>query len=388
MQIELAKRIHDLAPYLFVELDKKKAAAIARGVDVISLTIGDPDLATPEAVVKAGQAAMAQADYHHYPTYNGQQEFRKEAASWMKLRYGVELCPDKEITAVIGTKEGIAHLPFALVDPDDIVLCPEPGYPVYAIATGLAGGKTHYMPLVAENNFLPDLDAIPKDVAQKAKLMWINYPNNPTAAIADKAFLQKAVDFAQEHQIVLAADCAYSEISFDGYQSPSVLELPGAKEVAVEFHSMSKTYNMTGWRIGFVAGQPEVVSVLGRLKSNLDSGAFEVVQQAAIAAMKMWPDCMPPILKTYQNRRDILVNGLKKIGYQPPLPKASFYVWMPVPGGDDVAFSAKLIEQVGVLVTPGSGFGPSGKGYVRFALTVGEDRMQEVVERIGKAGLI
>jgi LL-diaminopimelate aminotransferase len=387
MKDKLAGRMQKLAPYLFAELDRKKADAQARGVDVISFTVGDPDLPTPPEIVEAGQAALANPNNHRYPAYAGSKEFRQAAAGWMKRRFEVDLDPDREIVALIGTKEGIGHLPFALVDRGDVVLCPEPGYPVYAIATRLAGGEAHPLPLTSENSFLPDLDGIPPDVCKRAKALWINYPNNPTGACAPQEFFEKAVAFAQEHQLVLCVDCAYSEIAFDTYRPPSVLELPSARDVTVEFHSLSKTYNMTGWRVGFIAGQPDVVKALGDLKSNLDSGVFGAVQEAGIAAMKLWPKHLPDLMKIYKRRRDLLVGGLERAGYAPPTPQATFYIWMPVPGGDDKEFATQLIETAGVIVTPGSGFGPSGKGYVRLCLTVDEGRLQEAILRIEKAGI-
>jgi LL-diaminopimelate aminotransferase len=379
--------MQELAPYLFAELDRKKAEAQARGVDVISFTIGDPDLPTPAEIVEAGQAALADPQNHRYPAYAGSPAFKQAAALWMQRRFDVDLDPDREIVALIGTKEGIGHLPFALVNPGDVVLCPEPGYPVYAGATRLAGGEAHPLPLTAERSFLPDLEGIPKDIRKRAKALWINYPNNPTGAVAPEEFLKKAVAFAKEHDLILCADCAYSEIGFDGYRPPSVLELPGARDVAVEFHSLSKTYNMTGWRVGFIAGRPDIVGALGTLKSNLDTGVFGAVQAAGIAAMRLWPRHLPDLNRIYQRRRDLLVAGLKQAGYSPPTPRATFYIWMPVPGGDDQAFATRLIETAGVIVTPGSGFGPSGKGYVRLCLTMDEDRLQEAVTRIEKAGV-
>ena len=387
MKDRFAARMQKLAPYLFAELDRKKSEAQAKGVDVISFTVGDPDLPTPPEIVEAGQAALANPNNHRYPAYAGSKEFRQAAAGWMKRRFEIDLDPDREIVALIGTKEGIGHLPFALVERGDVVLCPEPGYPVYAIATRLAGGEAHPLPLTAEKSFLPDLDGIPPEVCKKAKALWINYPNNPTGACAPQEFFEKAVSFAQEHQLVLCVDCAYSEIAFDNYRPPSVLELPGARDVTVEFHSLSKTYNMTGWRVGFIAGQPDVVRALGDLKSNLDSGVFGAVQEAGIAAMKLWPKHLPDLMKIYKRRRDLLVGGLERAGYAPPTPQATFYIWMPVPGGDDREFATRLIETAGVIVTPGSGFGPSGKGYVRLCLTLDEGRLQEAILRIQKAGI-
>jgi len=387
MTIQLAERMRALAPYLFAALDRKKEKLVARGVDVISLTIGDPDLPTPQEIVRAGQAALEDPANHRYPAYAGSAAFRREAAAWMQRRFGVALDPDEEIAALIGTKEGIAHLAFALIDPGTVALCPEPGYPVYALAARLAGGEAHVLPLRAEHGFLPRLDEIPAAVAQRARLLWINYPNNPTGAGAPVEFFEEAVAFARRHGLLLCADCAYSELAFDGYRAPSVLELEGAREVTVEFHSMSKTYNMTGWRVGFVAGCRQAVGALARLKSNLDSGVFGAVQQAAVAAMRLDPQHLDALCATYQRRRDVLVEGLRRAGYDPPLPKATFYVWMPVPGGDDAAFAARLMDEAGVMVTPGSGFGAAGSGYVRMTLTASEQRLAEAVERIGRAGV-
>jgi LL-diaminopimelate aminotransferase len=387
MSSPLAHRMSLLAPYLFADLDRKKEAAKARGVDVIALTIGDPDIPTPPAIVAAGAAALRDPETHRYPAYAGSPVFRQAAAEWFGRRYQVKLDPDQEVLALIGTKEGIGHLMFALVDPGDVVLCPDPGYPVYSIATRLSGGEPYFMPLTAEHGFVPDLDAIPKKVAGRAKALWINYPNNPTAAVAERAFLEKAVAFAHTHGCILCVDSAYSEIAFDGYRAPSVLELPDAREVTIEFHSLSKTYSMCGWRIGFAVGARALVGALGTLKNNLDSGVFQAVQLAGVEALRSWPKYLPELLATYQRRRDVLITGLRAAGYAPPVPRATFYVWMPVPGGDDVGFAGRLIEQVGVMVTPGSGFGPSGKGYVRFSLTVDESRLQEAAARIKKAGL-
>ncbi len=387
MRVALADRMGEIAPYLFLDLDRKKEQAKQRGMDVISLTIGDPDLPTPVEIIEAAREAVGDPSNHHYPDYAGSPAFRRSAVDWMKRRFSVELDAEKEVVALIGSKEGIAHLPFCLVNPGDVVLCPEPSYPVYATSAKLAGARIAWLPLLAENGFLPDLGSIPADVAKKAKLLWINYPNNPTAAVAPMSFLSSAVEFARRHELVLCVDAAYSEIAFDGRKIPSVLEIPGSREVAVEFHSMSKTYNMTGWRVGFMAGQPEVVGALAKLKSNIDSGVFQVVQLAAQAAMQLWPKHRDEVLGIYQSRRDVLCKGLQKAGYQLQIPQATFYVWMQVPGGDDVGFASKLIENTGVLVTPGSGFGQSGKGFVRFSLTVDENRLQEAVERIGRVGL-
>ncbi len=380
--MKLAKRIAQLPAYLFADLDKKKQAAIARGMDVISLSIGDPDLPTPELIVRAAEKAVADPANHSYPAYAGSKAFREACAKWMERRFGHRFDADKEVLGLIGSKEGIAHLPLALVDPGDVVLCPQPGYPVYAIATRLVGGEVFEMPLLAKNGFLPDLDAIPTEVADKAKLLWINYPNNPTGAVAGLDFFERVVDFCRVHDIVLCSDNAYSEICFDDYRAPSVFDVPGAREVAIEFHSMSKTYNMTGWRVGFLAGRGDVVEPFRDLKSNLDSGPFSAVQVTAMEAMARGEALVPDLCKIYKGRRDALVAGLRRAGFEPFVPQATFYVWMPVPGGDDQAFAGRLVDELGVIVTPGSGFGPAGAGYVRFSLTVDEARLEEAVKRI------
>jgi len=387
MTLRLARRMSLLQPYLFADLDRKKQAAIARGMDVISLSIGDPDLPTPGPVVEAGQAAMADSKNHRYPAYAGSKAFRRTAADWLDRRFSVHLDPDRELVALIGSKEGIFHLALVLVGEGDVVLCPEPGYPVYAVSTRMAGAEVHEMPLVAERDFLPDLDAVPAGVLARARAIWINYPNNPTGAFADRAFYSKAVAFAQEHELTLCVDAAYSEITFDGLRALSVFEIPGAREVAVEFHSLSKSYNMTGWRVGFAVGRPDVIEPLADFKSNLDSGVFGAVQAAGIRAMESWPGPSEQVCETYRRRRDRLVAGLSRAGYDVTAPRGTFFVWMPVPGGDDKRFAGRLIDEVGVVVTPGSGFGPSGAGYVRFALTVDEHRLDEAVERIVRAGV-
>ncbi len=384
MSVRLAGRMQKLAPYLFAELDRKKREAQARGLDVISLTIGDPDLPTPAAIVEEGQRALADPANHRYPAYAGGMPFRNAAARWLKRRYGVDLDAEKEIVALIGTKEGIFHLPFVLMDPGDVALVPDPGYPVYSIATRLIGGEVHWLPLREENGFLPDLSSIPGEVLAKARVLWVNYPNNPTAAVADEGFFRRAVGFCREHGLILAVDSAYSEIAFDDYRAPSALQLPGAKEVTIEFHSLSKTYSMCGWRVGFAAGNAEVVSALARLKSNMDSGVFGAIQQAARAAMETWPGHLSEVVDVYRRRRDALVEELRRGGLNPPNPRATFYVWLKVPGGDDQAFAGALVEKTGVLVAPGSGFGPSGKGFVRLALTAPEDRLREAGRRMAK----
>ncbi len=384
MNLEKSQRLKKLPPYLFVELDRKKAEAVARGVDVIDLGIGDPDIPTPDFIVEKMKEAVANPAYHRYPSSQGMPRFRQAAASFCSRRFGVELDPETEICCVIGSKEAIAHFPLAYInDLEDVVLVPTPGYPVYHIGTLFAGGTTYYMPLTAENDFLPDLGAIPSDVAQKAKIMWLNYPNNPTAACADETFFKQVVDFARQHEIIVCHDNAYSEMTYDGYKAPSFLEVPGAREVGVEFHSLSKTYNMTGWRIGFVAGNAEIVSALKQVKSNVDSGQFEAVQEAAIAALESDQSCVEEMRRIYTERRDTLVEGLRGIGLDAMKPKATFYVWVKVPEGHTSAsFSSLVLEKAGIVCTPGNGFGDPGEGYIRMALTVPAARLEEAVERL------
>jgi len=308
------------------------------------------------------------------------QPFREAVAGWYKRRFSVDLDPSNEIISLMGSKDGVAHIPEAFVNPGDYVLVPSPGYPVYSTGTLFAEGKVHEMPLLFENAFLPDLDTIPKEVADKARLMWINYPNNPTSAIAPPKFFDEVVSFAREHDIVVVSDNAYSEVSFDGYKAPSFLEADGASEVGIEMHSLSKTYNMTGWRIGMAVGNQEVIRGLGTIKTNIDSGTFNPVQYAAIAALSGPQDCVADACAIYQERRDVLVNGLRKLGFDIQAPKATFYVWLRVE--DSIATAAKMLNEVGIVVTPGIGFGKSGEGYVRFAITRSVDRIKQAIERM------
>ena len=375
-----AKRIDNLPPYLFARIDEMKAKKRAEGVDVIDLGVGDPDLPTPPHIVQALIDASRNPDNHHYPSYLGMQSFREAVAGWYDRRFSVELDPSSQVISLMGSKDGVAHIPEAFVNPGDYVLVPSPGYPVYSTGTLFAEGKVHEMPLLSENSFLPDLDAIPREVAEKARLIWINYPNNPTSAIAPPRFFDEVVAFAREHDIVVVSDNAYSEVSFDGYKAPSFLEADGASEVGIEMHSLSKTYNMTGWRIGMAVGNTEVIRGLGTIKTNIDSGTFNPVQHAAIAALSGPQDCVAEACAIYQERRDVLVNGLKKLGFEIQAPKATFYVWLKVNGSIQVA--AKMLDEAGVVVTPGVGFGTSGEGYVRFAITRSVDRIKEAIERM------
>ncbi len=383
MQFEFADRVKQLPPYLFKEIDRLKAELIAKGVDVINLGVGDPDLPTPKHIIDRLKEAAEDPANHQYPSYSGMNDFKHAVARWYARRFNVELDPESEVLTLIGSKEGIAHLPLAFINPGDLALVPTPAYPVYAVAVLFAGGTSHEMPLLAENGFLPDLSAIPEDVARKAKLMFLNYPNNPTSAVAEREFFEKVVAFAEEHRIIVCHDAAYTEMAFDGYRPMSFLEVPGAKDVGIEFHSLSKTYNMTGWRLGFAVGNASVLSGLGQIKSNVDSGAFNAIQWAGIAALEESQDCVREMQRIYQERRDVLVEGLRKAGLDAQPPKATFYVWCPVPDGMTSAeFTSLLLKEAGIVTTPGSGFGGPGEGFIRMALTVSKERLREAAERI------
>ena len=375
-----AARMNNLPPYLFARIDEMKAQQQKKGTDIIDLGVGDPDLPTPDHIVASLCEAAQNPENHHYPSYAGMPEYRSAVADWYQQRFGVSLDPQKEVIALMGSKDGIAHIAEAFVDPGDYVLTPSPGYPVYRTGTLFAEGKVHEMPLTEKNNFVPVLEEIPEKVAKAAKLMFINYPNNPTAAVAPDGFYREVVDFASDHGIVVVSDNAYSEIAYDGFRAPSFLEIKGAMEVGIEMHSLSKTYNMTGWRIGMAVGNEEILAGLGRVKTNVDSGVFNAVQRAAITALSGPQDCVKNACATYQERRDVLVAGLRSLGFEVAAPQATFYIWMPVQ--DCMAFAAKLLSETGIVVTPGVGFGPGGEGYVRFALTRPVARINEAVERM------
>ncbi len=383
VSIRPARRIKNLPPYLFAEVDRRIGEKRAAGFDVISLGIGDPDLPSPAHVVEAAQEAVADPRRHRYPDYYGLPEFRRAIARWYEKRFEISLDPDKEVIPLIGSKEGIAHMPVAWIDPGDVVLVPDPGYPVYSIGTLLANGEPYLMPLQADRNFLPDLNAIPADVLAKARLLWINYPNNPTAAIAPMEFFEEAVAFGKRHNILIAHDNAYSDVCYDGYRAPSFLEVPGAKEIGVEFHSLSKTYNMTGWRSGMVVGNPVAIEALGRVKTNVDSGIFDAVQIASIAALDGDPHWVEERNARFQARRDATIATLRKIGIQVEPPKASLYIWAPVPPGQkSVDFSLRVLDEAAVWITPGVGFGANGEGFFRISLTVPDQRLAEALERL------
>jgi LL-diaminopimelate aminotransferase len=383
-----SERLRALPPYLFAELDRMKQEQVKKGVDIISLGIGDPDLPTPPHIIRALAETAADPANHQYPSYEGMLSFRKAAADWYRSRFAVALDPAKEVLTLIGSKEGIGHLSLAFVNPGDVVLVPDPGYPVYAAGTLFAGGECHCMPLTPARKFLPDLEAIPGGVLRRAKILWLNYPNNPTGAVAPRDFLSHAVEFARKHRLILAHDAPYSEIAYDGYRPESVLALPGACEVAIEYHSVSKTYNMTGWRLGFAVGNPEILAGLGRVKQNLDSGVFQAVQYAGIAALTGSQDCVADNCRIWQERRDVLIAGLQDMGFAVSPPQATFYAWVPVPRGfTSSTFCVELLVKTGVVVTPGNGFGATGEGFVRAAFTVKVERIREALDRIRKLGI-
>ena len=388
LTIKKARRISELPPYLFAEIDRRKREALARGVDLIDLGIGDPDIATPSVIVEKLLEGASKPVNHRYPNSTGMLEFREAVSAWYQTRFDVKLDAAKEVVSLIGSKEGIGNMAVAFVDPGDVVLVSSPCYPVYHIGTAFSGGKNYFLPLTKQNHFLPDLESIPADVAKQAKLLWINYPNNPTAAVADEDFFKRVIAFANKYNIIVCHDAAYTEMGYDGYRPMSFLEVDGAREVGIEFHSLSKTFNMTGWRIGMAVGNPELVAGLAQAKSNLDSGIFQAVQEAGIEALKLGDKIVEPSRKIYQERRDILVDGLHAVGLECEKPRATFYVWVSCPKGMSSAeFTAKLLDEAGVVTTPGNGFGDAGEGYVRFTVCVDKERLREVAERIRRVKL-
>jgi LL-diaminopimelate aminotransferase len=383
----MAQRLKQLPPYLFAEIDRLKAEVAAKGVDVIDLGVGDPDLPTPAHIIEKLQATAPDPANHRYPSYSGMGDFKVSVARWYANRFSVELDPNAEVVSLIGSKEGIAHIPLAFVDPGDLVLMTDPGYPVYHAGTIFAGGEPHAVPLTTVAGFLPDFSEIPDDIAARAKLMFLKYPNNPTAATADVEFFKRVVDWALEHRVIICHDAAYTELTYEGYRANSILEVPNARDVAIEFHSLSKTYNMTGWRIGFAVGNPEIIAGLGKIKTNIDSGIFQAVQHAGIAALEGDQTCVSDNNLIYQKRRDALVAGLRGAGLSVEMPKATFYVWCQIPAGyTSTSMTAHLLSQMGIVTTPGNGFGTNGEGYIRFALTVDLARIEETVGRIQQTG--
>ena len=366
-----ARRLAELPPYLFAEISRKIARKKAKGEEVINFAIGDPDMPTPAHIIERLCVAARDPANHHYPATDGLPELRQAIAEWYRKRFDVSLEPDREVLPLIGAKEGIVHIALGFIDPGDIALVPDPAYPPYAMGTILADGKPYYLPLKARNGFLPDLAAVPDKILKQAKLLWLNYPNNPTGAVADVEFFSRAAAFARKHNLVICHDAPYTEVAFDGYQPVSFLQADGAKEVGIEFHSFSKTYNMPGWRIGMAVGNAEIIGVLKRIKSNVDSGIPQAIQHAAIASLEGPQDCIEEQNITYQRRRDLMVEVLGKIGMEPQKPRASLYVWARVPEGyTSAGFTSDLLEQVGVMVAPGVGYGQNGEGYVRLSLTL------------------
>jgi LL-diaminopimelate aminotransferase len=378
-----AKRIENLPPYLFVGISRKIAEKRAQGEDVISLAIGDPDIPTPRHVIERLCQAAQDPRNHRYPESEGLPELRRAIAQWYEKRFGVTLDPDSEVLPLIGAKDGIGHISLCFIDPGDIALVPDPAYPVYSIGTMFAGGSSHSMPLTEDNDFLPDFNRIPEDVAHKAKLLWINYPNNPTAAVAELEFFERVVTFAKQHDIAVCHDGPYTEVTFDGYRSMSFLEATGAREVGVEFHSLSKSYNMTGWRVGMVVGNAAIVDALRRVKSNLDSGIPQAIQHAAIEALTGPQDCVTEHNEIYQRRRDRLLQTMSQIGIKARPPLASLYIWAAVPEGyTSLEFATSLLDEAGVVVTPGISYGKHGEGYIRLSLTIPDHRLEEALVRL------
>jgi len=383
MNVKWAKRIEELPPYLFAEIDQRINELKSKGVDVIDLGIGDPDIPTPANIIEALKAAADDPENHRYPSYVGMLSYREAVSHWYGKRFGVKLDPQSEALTLIGSKEGLAHAPLAFIDPGDIVLVPNPGYPVYRVATTFAGGIPYDMPLLKENNFLPDLDSIPEDVRRKARIMFLNYPNNPTTAVTDKDFFKKVVDFATKHEILVCHDAAYTEIAFDGLTPPSFLQVDGAQEIGIEFHSLSKTFNMTGWRIGFCVGNKKAIAGLGKIKTNIDSGVFQGIQYAGIEALNNYTLGIEERRKIYEERRDIFCKGLEEVGLNYYPPKATFYVWFEVPEGvSSKDYASKILTETGIVVTPGNGFGNYGEGYIRVSITIAKERLIEAVERL------
>lgn len=387
--MQFAQRLEKIPPYLFAELDRKRDELVSQGVDIINMAIGDPDQPTPVHIVKAMHEAIDDPSTHNYPPYRGTKEYRQTVVDWMQRRFGVsELNPETEVIPSIGSKEAIHNTFLAFAEPGDYTLIPNPGYPVYRTSTFFAGAEPYYMPLLPERGFLPDLQAIPDAVAGKAKLLWVNYPNNPTGATASLEFFAQLVEFCQRYDILLCHDHAYSEIAYEGYQPPSVLQIPGAKEIAIEFHSLSKSYNMAGWRIGFVVGNALGIKGLSQVKTNIDSGIFKAIQRAAIAAYSSNTTELQQLLSVYQKRRDIVVEGLKSLGWTIPTPKATLYVWVPVPKGYTSAeFVTLLLKKCAIVVPPGNGYGDAGEGFFRIALTISEERLSEAMQRMKQAGI-
>jgi LL-diaminopimelate aminotransferase len=382
--IEMAERIKKLPPYLFAEIDRLKDEVAKKGVDIIDLGVGDPDIPTPKEIIEVAKEALEDPNNHQYPSYIGMLSFRESVANWYKKRFNVTLDPASQVVSLIGSKEGIAHLPLAYINQGDYALIPDPGYPVYPVSVMFAGGESYKMPLRKENGFLPDFSKIPEDILKKSKLMFIGYPNNPTSAVASEAFYKEVVDLAKKYNFIVASDNAYSEICYNGYEPLSFLEVDGAMDVGIEFHSLSKTFNMTGWRIGFAVGNKDIINALGKVKTNIDSGIFQAVQVAGSYALNNDNTLNQPIRKIFQDRKDKMAEALRKANFEFDEPKATFYFWVKVPNGyTSSEFAKKLLEEKGIVVTPGNGFGDAGEGYFRISIT--NPRIEEAVQRIQSA---
>ncbi len=385
--MELSNRLKRIPPYLFVELDRLKNEKLKEGADVIDLGIGDPDIPTPQEIVEVAKRALEKAEYHRYPANPGSLFYRKACANYMQRRFGVSFNPEDEVVALIGSKEGIAHFPLAFVNPGDVVLCPDPAYPVYHLGTLLTDGEPYYMPLLWEKGFLPDFSAIPEEIFKKTKILWLNYPNNPTGATADKEFYKEAVRLAKKYNFIIASDAAYVELY---YEEPplSIFEIEGAKELAIEFHSLSKTFCMTGWRIGFAVGKRELVQALAKAKSNVDSGVFTTIQEAGAYALNNLESLVPPLREIFKERRDYFAQALEELGYELKKPSATFYLWVKVPKGyTSSEFCKRVLQELAIVITPGNGFGSAGEGYFRIALTVEINRLKEAKERLASLKL-
>jgi len=385
MDFAFTKRLQELPPYLFLEIDKAKRKARQEGRDIIDLGIGDPDLPTPQFIIEALSKAAIDPANHRYALDQGMPSLRQAISKWYQRRFAIQLDPDTEILPLIGSKEGIAHFPLAFINPGDYALVPDPCYPPYKGGTIFAGGKVCLMPLLAKNGFLPDLNNIPANKLKKAKVLYLNYPNNPTGATCSLEFYRQAVEFCRQNNLILLSDVAYSEIAYFGYKTPSVFEVEGAKELAIEFHSLSKTYNMTGWRVGWACGNKSLVAGLAKVKSNLDSGIFSAIQVAATAALEAGDSHIQKMCAIYQERRDCLVDGLNSLGWKVSKPQATFYIWVKIPRArKSIEFASEILEKANLVVTPGVGFGKCGEGYIRFSLTVKVERIKEALERLKK----
>ena len=386
--MKISDRINKVPPYLFFEISKKIQAKKAEGKEILDFGIGDPDIPTPDFILQKLIEESSNPVNHRYPESDGMIELRETIANWYKKRFKVNLNPENEVIGLIGGKEGIGHAALAFLDPGDIALVPDPHYPVYSRGTWFAGAECHFMPLKEENNFLPDLENIPSDILKKAKIMWINYPNNPTGAIAGLDFFNKAIEFGIKHDIAILHDAAYSEITYDGYRAPSIMEIPKSKEIAIEFHSLSKAYNMTGWRVGSVVGNKDLISAITTIKSNLDSGIPQAIQHMGIEALKSDGSVISNNIEIYKTRRDRLISALELIGLEIKSPKAGLYLWAKVPSGyNSASFTELLLEELDIVVTPGNGFGDSGEGYIRLSLTTSDKDIEKAIERLESSKL-